>query len=73
MCHPSLFSFHYFPNYLQIEVKTSERIRAQIVGVEPGAAGWQAQTKPRSHGGHLKIFFLLLLVQTPKDYNDTLL
>ena len=23
------------------------------MGLEPGAAGWYAQTKPRSYGGHL--------------------
>ena len=24
----------------------------ECLGFEPGAAGWKAQTKPRSYGGH---------------------
>ena len=27
----------------------------ECLGFEPGAAGWKAQTKPRSYGGHLSI------------------
>ena len=30
------------------------------LGFEPGAAGWKAQTKPRSYGGHPDAERLLL-------------
>ena len=38
-------------------------------GLEPGAAGWQVQTKPRSYGGHPKINCLLSLPQSASNHS----
>ena len=46
---PLLFIFVLFLLQFQYKLK---KVQMVCLGFEPGAAGWQAQTKPRSYGGH---------------------
>ena len=49
--YPGLFLFIFVLFLLQFQYKLK---KAQMVclGFEPGATGWQAQTKPQSYGSH---------------------
>ena len=51
--------FVYFRHFL-ITISIIEKAQMVCLGFEPGAAGWQAQTKPRSYGGHPKQYFFVL-------------
>ena len=43
------------------------------LGFEPRAAGWKAQTKPRSYGGrHINVYLRLDLVIIKLIYHDDL-
>ena len=46
--NPGLFLF-IFDLFLQFQYKLN-KVQMVCLGFEPGAAGWQAQTKPRSYG-----------------------
>ena len=39
------------------------------MGFEPGAAGWLAQTKPRSYTGHPLLFQLFLNGPSPASFS----
>ena len=47
---PLLFYFRYF--HITISIIQIENSIDGVLGIQTGAAGWQAQTKPWSYGGH---------------------
>ena len=52
--NPGLFLSIFILFSLQFQHKL-KKVQMVCLGFEPGAAGWQAQTKPRSYGGTPKI------------------
>ena len=47
---PLFVYFHSFLVTISIQIEKAQMV---CLGFEPGAAGWQAQTKPQSYGGHI--------------------
>ena len=58
---PTSFSFIFVPFTSQINYKL-KKAQTECLEFEPGAAGWQAQTKPQSYGGHPSKFIYHHLV-----------
>ena len=46
--NPGLFFVHFLPFLITISIIQIEKAQMVCLGFEPGAAGWQAQMKPRS-------------------------
>ena len=47
--NPGLFLFYFHSFLIIISIQIEKSIDG-VLGLKPGAAGWQAQTKPRRYG-----------------------